>query len=530
MRIIRILGIILLLLAVAAYAGISTLDETIRVAPSKLQVSAFQEIPVSFEHLWSKTAHPFSGAAVIDADGDGAPEIFVGGSEGQDDQLLEFRDGMLVDSGVKFGASSKMATYGSTALDLDDDGDTDLVVARNDGVYLHLNDGGKFTSQKVPVPFGKDEVPMSVAVSDINGDGHADLYISVFISFPAFKAATFNDPDHAKKNRLLLNNGDLTFTDITDRSGTASKQNTFTSAFADLDGDGRPDLVVSQNTGEVELYRNLGGGRFEARPSNSGYGFWMGLGIGDVDNDGDQDLFFSNLGVSIPAFLTSGDLKASQRHAPEWLLLRNEGDFKFTDVTKDHGLTGYGFSWGAVFEDVNLDGRLDLMVAQNYIKWPLHKIAPLGSKAFLQQDKDGKPGFYHYDALRLDNRHFAQTPLIADLNSDGRPDMLWLNMDGPLRAFLNTSKSNFLTIAVPDTLSYLGANVRVETDKGALYTRQVMGSIGLMSDQTSKLFFGLGNAKAVSRVSIETTTGKILAVDAPGINRTLQIGDFTEQP
>ncbi len=530
MKLIRILGIILILFGVAIFLGLSTLNETIRPGPSALDVRAFKEIPVSFEHRWSKTTHPFSGAAVIDADGDGAPEIFVAGGEGQDDVLLAFRDGMLVDSGTSFGAASKQASHGATALDLDNDGDVDLAVARNDGVYLHLNEGGNFTSHKVPIIFGKDEVPLSVAVSDVNGDGHADLYVSVFITFPAFKSATFNDGEHAKKNRLLLNNGNLTFTDITASSGTASKQNTFTSAFADLDGDGQQDLIVSQNTGEIELFRNLGDGRFEARPTSSGYGFWMGLGVGDVDGDGDQDLFFSNLGVSIPSFLTRGDLKDDQRHAPEWLLFRNDGGFKFTDVTAAYGLTGYGFSWGAVFEDLNLDGRLDLMVAQNYIKWPLHKIAPLGSKAFLQQSENGKPGFYHDDALGLDNRHFAQTPLIADLDSDGRPDMLWLNMDGPLRAFLNTSKRNFLTIAVPDTQRFLGANVSVETDKGVLYTRQVMGSIGLMSDQTSKLFFGLGDAKVLKQVTIVTADGKRLVATAPGINRTLKASDFTEQP
>ena len=79
-------------------------------------------------------------------------------------------------------------------------------------------------------------------------------------------------------------------------------------------------------------------------------------------------------------------------------------------------------------------------------------------------------------------------------------------------------------------LTRLGANVRVETEGGSLYTRQVMGSIGLMTDQTPKLFFGLGEAASVNRVSIETASGKTLVVDKPELNRTLGIGDFTEQP
>jgi hypothetical protein len=460
-------------------------------------------------------------------DGDGVPEIFVGGGAGQDDFLLSYRDGKFFDRAAQAGVSRKTATYGATAIDLDGDGDIDLVVARDDGVYLHLNDAGKFSTQKLPLSLGKDEVPFSVAVADVNGDGFADLYISVFISFGAFQSATFNDIAHARKNRLLLNNGNLTFTDITALSGTAAKQNTFTSAFADLDGDGAQDLIVAQNTGQVEIFRNLGNGRFAAIPVATGYGFWMGLGIGDMDGDGDQDLFFSNLGVSIPAFLTRGDLRDSQHHEPKWLLLRNDGDFKFTNVTERYGLTGYGFAWGAVFEDLNLDGRLDLAVAQNYIKWPLHKFLPLGGKTFLQLFDGGQPGFYQADALGLGNRYFAQSPLIADLNADGRPDFLWLNMDGPLRAFLNTSKNNFITVAVPDTIAYLGASVTVETDGAPLYTRQVMGSIGLMTDQTLKVFFGLGERERVKRVILQTVDGKRFVAEAPAINRTLEIGDFS---
>lgn len=526
----RIVLAIVLLTVIGALLGILSLNETIRPAPKSLQVSAFREIPTGVVHRWSETTHPFTGAAVIDIDGDGADEIFVGGGEGQDDWLLAYRDGKLVDIAAKSGVSSKAATHGATAIDLDRDGDTDLAVARNDGVYLLLNEGGTFSSHKLPLEFEADAVPLSVAVADIEGDGDADLYVSMFIAFPAFKSATFNDPQHAKKNLMLRNEGDLTFTDITEESGTAGKQNTFTSAFADLDNDTRPDLILSQNTGEVEIFRNAGEGKFESVPTNTGYGFWMGLGVGDIDADGDQDLFFSNLGVSIPAFLTKGDLKSDQRHAAEWLLLRNDGGFAFKDVTGDYGLLGHGFSWGAVFEDFNLDGALDLAVAQNYIKWPIHKVAPLPGKTFLQQSQNGKPGFYQVDALGLSNSHFAQSPLIADLNRDGRPDFLWLNMHGPLRAFLNSSKANFVAVAVPDTLPFLGATVTVETGNAKLYTRQVMGSIGLMTDQAPTLFFGLGDDTAVKSVTIAMADGTRLALDNPDINKTLLLRDFSAQP
>lgn len=526
----RIFLALLLLSAIGVLLGILSLNETIRPAPQGLQPTAFREIPTGVVHSWSETTHPFSGAAAIDIDGDGRDEIFVGGGEGQNDWLLAYRDGKLVDIAAKSGVSSRAATHGATAIDLDRDGDTDLAVARNDGVYLLLNEGGTFSSRKLPLEFEADAVPLSVAVADIEGDGDADLYVSMFVAFPAFRSATFNDPQHAKKNLMLRNNGDLTFTDITEESGTAGKQNTFTSAFADLDNDTRPDLILSQNTGEVEIFRNLGGEKFESVPTNTGYGFWMGLAVGDIDADGDQDLFFSNLGVSIPAFLTKGDLKSDQRHAAEWLLLRNDGGFSFKDITGDYGLLGHGFSWGAVFEDLNLDGALDLAVAQNYIKWPLHKIAPLPGKTFLQQTEGGKPGYYQYDALGLTNSHFAQSPLIADLDGNGKPDFLWLNMHGPLRAFLSMTGENFITVAVPDTLPFLGSTVTVEYEDGMLYARQVTGSIGLMTDQTPTLFFGLGNKTGVKRVAIAMTDGTKLVVETPEVNQTLYLRDFSAQP
>ena len=158
-----------------------------------------------------------------------------------------------------------------------------------------------------------NSVPLSVAVSDIDHDGDGDLYISVFVDFPSFRSATYNDPTHAKENRMLLNNGDFTFTDITASSGAAGKQNTFLSVFADLDADGWQDLVVAQNTGEVEIFRNMKDRTFQSIATKSGYGFWMGVAVGDIDNDGDQDLFFSNVGQSIPTFLTAGDIRDDQQ-------------------------------------------------------------------------------------------------------------------------------------------------------------------------------------------------------------------------
>ncbi|HBH80252.1 MAG TPA: hypothetical protein DDY39_10535, partial [Nitrospira sp.] len=178
----------------------------------------FTPIPVDFAHTWTKGTHPFTGAAVIDIEGDGTFEVFIGGGEGQRDALLSHRNGRLVNIEPGTGLSKDSTTYGSTAIDFDADGDTDLLIAREDGISLYLNDKGRFQERRIPVDLPADSVPFAVAVADIDHDGDGDLYISVFVNAKTFRSATFNDPTHAKPNRLLLNNGDLTFTDITESS------------------------------------------------------------------------------------------------------------------------------------------------------------------------------------------------------------------------------------------------------------------------------------------------------------------------
>ncbi|NOS77747.1 MAG: CRTAC1 family protein [Nitrospira sp.] len=476
------------------------------------------QIPADFTHVWKKGTHPFTGAAVIDIDGDGRFEIFVGGGEGQRDALLSYRDGRLVNIERGTGLSNMSATYGSTAIDMDADGDTDLLVAREDGVYLYLNDGGRFQERRIPVNLPVDSVPFSVAVADIDHDGDGDLYISVFVNAKTFRSATFNDPMHAKPNRMLLNNGDLTFTDITDSSGTAGKQNTFQSVFVDLDSDGWQDLVVSQNTGAVEIFRNMKDRTFQPVAVKSEFGFWMGVAVGDIDNDGDQDLLFTNVGRSIPLFLTSGDLRDSQRHTHDWMLWRNDGDFRFADVTDEYGLAGEGFAWGAVFEDLNLDGQLDLAVAQNYIKWPIHKWFKLSGRTYLQRAEHGSRMFHHTPSLGIENNYFGQSPVIVDLNGDGRQDLLWLNIDGPVRAFLNTATGNYITMVVPDTVANVGTRISIETDQGRSYTRAVIGSVGTMTDQTPELSFGLGRHDRVLRAVIQRPNGQTDIISAPPLN------------
>jgi hypothetical protein len=502
-------------------AGVNALvpAEADRPPPASITAPSLTPVPVPFTHRWKKdTSHPLLAAAAIDIDGDGRDEVFLGGSDGQPDALLAWRGGALVDIASEAGIGDREATYGALSLDLDNDGKVDLITAGNAGIAFWMNKGGRFERRPLAAAIPEGGVPMAVTASDFDRDGHVDLYLSVFVSPKLFRSPVFNDPAHAQKNLLLRNRGDLTFEDVTDET-TGGLQNTFTASFADLDGDGWLDLVLAQNTGEVEILRNLGNGKFVRTDFRSGYGFWMGLAFGDVDGDGDLDIFLSNVGNSIPGFLTKGDRREDQRPANEWLLLRNDGGFRFTDIATDAGAGGFGFGWGGAFEDVNLDGTLDLLVAENYVKWPLHKLFKLPGKLLLGAP-GAAPNFYTSSAAA--NASYGHVPLVADFDGDGRNDILWANMDGAARAYLNRTEGRFVSVRLPDAPASIGARIKLE---GANTPAQTfVAGEGLTSDRTAQYVLGLPkDSPAPSALVVEWADGKTTRIDAPPLNKPIAV-------
>jgi hypothetical protein len=231
----------------------------------------------------------------------------------------------------------------ATSLDIDKDGDNDLIVTRTSSIWLYTNEGGKLTGHKLDAPIANDTTPLSIAVADLNRDGAFDMYVSGYIKKTLIEGVNiFNKEGYGGTSALLINNGDNTFTDKTKESGLYYKHNTFQAVFYDADNDGDEDLIVAHDTGQVRTWKNLGNGKFEntPNPTSEVYSYPMGIGVADYDNDGLVDFFFSNTGTTAPPFIARGDLRDDQVYSfttrvvslspippntPNWLATNSHG-------------------------------------------------------------------------------------------------------------------------------------------------------------------------------------------------------------
>lgn len=507
-------GLILLLVVFISVMMIKDRSIDYDVSTQGVDIPHFTEIEIPFDQqLNDSESLPFMGSAIIDIDNDGVEELFLGGGPGQQDALLKYVDGAFVSIASQASLHKSdlaEATFGASVIDVDKNGYSDLILSRTDSIWLYKNNGGKFSAEKLNIPLKDDTTPLSVAISDINRDGHFDLYVAGYIKKELTEGQNNFRDDYGGTSLMLLNNGDNTFTDITKRSGLYYKHNTFMGLFADIDNDGLEDLIVAHDTGHVKTWKNKGDGTFAdiPNPDTNRYSYPMGIGVTDYNNDGLVDFFFSNVGTTVPTFMVRGDLRDDQVFNSKWMFFKNKGAFAFDDVADDVKIADYEFSWGGIFEDFNLDGRDDLVVSENYIGLAPHKVPFLRLPSrFLLQNTAGEFAEVGQESGVV-NKHLSISPITADFNQDGYPDLVHVNLAGRSRAFLSKGgDAGYLKVVLPDTIESIAAKINVKLDNGKILYRDFVSGEGLCSDQSHVQIFGLGKA-AATEVTVKYINGK----------------------
>lgn len=466
-----------------------------------VEVPGYEQSTVTFDQGNDfSVSLPFLASAVIDVDGDGIEELFLGGSKHTPDGLFKFKDNKLVAIADAKGLSKgDVSSLGSVVLDVDGDDTQDLLVAREDGIWLHQNNNGSFTAKKLNATMPEDTVPLSIAVADLNRDGAFDMYVAGYIRHDLVEGQNVFREGYGGSSRLFINNGDNTFSDRTEQAGLSYKHNTFQSVFIDVDRDGREDLIVVHDTGHVVTWRNKGDVTFErvSNPNSDNYSYPMGIGVADLGSDGLTDFFFSNVGSTPPNFMVRGDLRDEQVSNWKWMLFRNKGNFKFEDLAEKAKIADYEFAWGGVFEDLNLDSLEDLIVSENFIGLPSHRLRFLRLNGrLLLQTPNGEFAPAAKEAGVI-NRTYSVSPLTADFNGDGYPDIVHANLNGDSTLFLSKAgKNNYLKVELPSTVGSIAANVTVKLTDGKTLSRPYVSGEGLCSDSSRIIIFGLGGASA----------------------------------
>jgi enediyne biosynthesis protein E4 len=295
--------------------------------------------------------------------------------------------------------------------------------------------GLKFITESSPTSNKNQPETMvgGVAVLDYDNDGYPDIFLVNGASIPSLQK---NNPKY--ENRLFHNNGDMTFTDVTDKAGVAGVGYGMGVAVGDYDNDGYPDIYVANVTGNQLLHNNgdgtftdvtakagVGGGTYQGKKMWSVAAAWV-----DYNNDGLLDLFVSNYvkwEVNHDPVCMAGEVRSycdPKYYEPlPNTLYRNNGDGTFTDVSEETGISKYlGKGMGVAIADFDGDGYPDIFVAND--KTPAFLFHNLGGKKF---EEIGASAGVAYSA---DGQAISGMGAdFRDVNNDGKPDIWYTALE-----------------------------------------------------------------------------------------------------
>jgi len=451
-------------------------------------------------------------------------------------------DGTFTDVTRQAGVEGKGWGCGAVAADYNNDGNVDLFVYNyGPNILYHNNGNGTFTDVTATAGLAGHNVwSGGAAFGDYDKDGYLDLYVSGYIDYdthhpPNLQCSFEGVPVTACGPRglkgapdaLYHNNGDGTFTDVTDKAGVTDKKlyYGFSVGFEDLDGDGWPDIVVMNDSTPNYFYRNKGNGTFEEIGATAGIAYngdgleqsYMGLAIGDIDNDGWMDLFSTTFADD------------------NFALFHNDGHGVFSDISYPSGVgvpTIPYLGWATFFIDYDNDGWKDLFCVEGHIYFEAKRG---GMKAPYRQ----RPQLFQ----NLRNLRFrevgAETGLadlyiagrggaVCDYDNDGDLDVAIICIDDHpvlLRNDGGNQVGHWLqvkTIGTKSNRDGVGALVKVGAGKLVQYDRVRTGT-SFMSSSDMRVHFGLADHQTADFVEIQWPSGVVDKLTNVSANQILVV-------
>ncbi len=496
-----------------------------------------------------------AGVALFDYDGDGYLDVYLVGGAAIPSLEKETpaywnrlfhnnRDGTFTDVTEKAGLAGIGYGSGVAVGDYDNDGWPDLFVANVTGNQLFHNNGdGTFTDVTAKAGVGgaklsgKKMWSVGAGWFDYNNDGLLDLFVVNYCVWEVnkdpycrvkegvrgFCHPKYYAPTH---NTLYRNNGDGTFTDVSEETGIAKQFGKGMSVtFADYDGDGYLDAFVANDTTQNFLFHNLKGKKFEEVALDAGVGYapdgiarsGMGADFRDVNNDGLPDIWHTAV---------------EHEEFPLWI---NQGKGEFQDMTVASGLakTNDMSGWGNGIADFDNDGWKDLFVARANvmdnisIQTPARKYPEpntifwnLGNGKFADVSATAGPDFQ----IEAAHRGVA----FGDLDNDGRVDMVVSVLNGPAELFHNITDNgnHWILLKLVGTKSNrmgIGAQIRITTPDGKKQWSEVTTAVGYACSSDPRVHFGLGKNEKISEIQIRWPSGITQTMKDVSADRILTI-------